>query len=145
MALALTMMNHTPAPVMTASTVVVKHVLTSMSAFQLMLPVSTATVPIAAQVKVVTPVTVLPELIMMNLHSDQTTAMSTHLAPTTRVHLFVLVMQDVKVVEMSALTLINGLPKPTHMIHMEPLPISTLPSTVLVRLDMLVMVSLAPT
>ena len=59
MALALTMVDHTPAPVMTASTVMIKHVLTSMSVFKLMpvtpmLPVLTDTVPIAAHVKAVT-------------------------------------------------------------------------------------------
>ena len=86
MALALTIMNHTPAPVMKTSTAMVKHVLTSTSVFLLMpvtpmLPVPTVTVPIAAHIKMVTSVTVLPALIMMNLLSEQTTAISTHLAP----------------------------------------------------------------
>ena len=62
-----------------------------------MLPVQTTTVPIAAHVKVVTPVTVLPALIMINVHSEQTIVMSTHLAPTTRVHFFVIAMKDGKV------------------------------------------------
>ena len=148
--LALTMMDHTPAPVMTASTVTVKHVLTSMSAFQLMpvmptLPVPIVTVPTAVHVTVVTPVTVLPALIMMSVHSEQTIAMSMHHAPTTRVHLSALAIQDGKVPEMSALTSMNVLPKLTHVIHTELVPISMLPSNALVKLDMLVMVSLAPT
>ena len=149
MALALTMMNHTPALVMTASMVVVKHVLTS-SVFKLMpvtpmLHVLIATVPLAAHVTVVTPVTVLLTLIIMSVHSEQTIAMSTHLAPTTRVHFFVLVMQDGKVPEMPALTSINVLPKHTSVIHKEPPPKSMLPSNVLVRLDMLGMISFNPT
>ena len=37
-----------------------------------MLPVQTTTVPIAAHVKMVTLVTVLPALIMINVHSEQT-------------------------------------------------------------------------
>ena len=96
MTLALTMMNHIPAPVTTSSTVMVKHVMTSTSVCLLMpvmpmLPVPTATVPIAAHVKMVTSVTVLLALIMINVHSEQTMAMSTHLVPITRVHFFVLV------------------------------------------------------
>ena len=148
MALALTMMNHTPALVMTAM-VVVKHVLTS-SVFKLMpvtpmLHVLIATVPLAAHVTVVTPVTVLLTLIIMSVHSEQTIAMSTHLAPITRVHFFVLVMQDGKVPEMPALTSINVLPKHTSVIHKEPPPKSMLPSNVLVSLDMLGMISFNPT
>ena len=60
--------------------------------------------------------------------------MLTHLVPAIRVHLFVLVMQDGKVLEMSALMLTNVLPKHTHVIHIEPVPISLLYSNALVEL-----------
>ena len=72
MTLALTMMTHTSAPVMTVSTMMIKHFTDTP-----MLPVQTTTVPIAAHVKVFTPMTVLPALIMINVHSEQTIAVST--------------------------------------------------------------------
>ena len=80
MAIAVTMMDHTPALVRTVSTVMVKYSQTSTSVLQLMpvmpmQPVPMAVVSTAAHVTVASPVTVWPVLTMMNVHSEQTTAM----------------------------------------------------------------------
>ena len=124
------MMNHTPAPVMTASRVMVQHEMTSMSVFQLipvtpMLPVPTATVHKAVHVKVVTPVTVLPELTMINVHSEC----------TRDVH-----SRNNK----GSICTRNAGWEGTRENHTEPVPISMFPTNVIVRLDMLVTASLNP-